>query len=164
MIQAPVVLHADWMADVAGRIRQPRLRELIASDPRMRLRFAARLSREQGLPEPELDGISPASRQILAAFAQDPARLVTLTGLVWNARLLARMVTREAMTPILGQFDRKDIVFALKLREFAPPEQSFGYEVGKLREFIDTAGLRCMLSWLRALPPGLSGRLRMAMS
>jgi hypothetical protein len=158
-----VVLHPDWLSDAAARIRQPRLRESFTADARMRARVAARLAVEQGLPEVETNGLNAASRQVIAALSQDPARLVTLTGLVWNARFLARMVTRDAVTPVLGQIDRKDLVFALKLREFAPAEASFGYEAGKLREFIETAGLRCILSWLKSLPPGLAGRLRMSL-
>lgn len=158
-----VALHADWLSDAATRIRQPRLRESFTADARMRARVAARLAAEQGLPDAETNVLNPASRQIIAALSQDPARLVTLTGLVWNARFLARMVTRDAVTPVLGQFDRKDLVFALKLMEFAPAETAFGYEAGKLREFMDTAGLRCMLSWLKSLPPGLAGRLRMSL-
>jgi hypothetical protein len=158
-----VALHADWLSDAATRIRQPRLRESFATDARMRARVAARLAAEQGLPDAEIQNLNAASRQIIAAISQDPARLVTLTGLVWNARFLSRMVTRDAVTPVLGQVDRKDLVFALKLREFAPAETSFGYEAGKLREFIETAGLRCVLSWLKSQPPGLAGRLRMSL-
>lgn len=158
-----VALHADWLSDAAARIRQPRLRESFANDARMRVRVAARLAAEQGLPDAETHGLNATSRQILASFSQDSARLVTLTGLVWNARFLARMVTRDAVTPVLGQIDRKDLIFALKLREFAPAEASFGYEAGKLRDFIETAGLRCVLSWLKSLPPGLAGRLRMSL-
>lgn len=158
-----VALHADWLSDAATRIRQPRLRESFAADARMRARVAARLAAEQGLPDAETHSLNAASRQILAALQHDPSRMVTLTGLVWNARFLARMVTRDAVTPVLAQIDRKDLIFALKLREFAPAEATFGYEAGKLREFIETAGLRCLLSWLKSLPPGLAGRLRMSL-
>ena len=132
-----VVLHPDWLSDAAARIRQPRLRESFTADARMRARVAARLAVEQGLPEVETNGLNAASRQVIAAFSQDPARLVTLTGLVWNARFLARMVTRDAVARVLGQIDRKDLVFAFKLREFAPAEASFGYEAGGLTPLDD---------------------------
>ena len=63
-----VALHADWLSDAAARIRQPRLRESFANDARMRVRVAARLAAEQGLPDAETHGLNATSRQILAAF------------------------------------------------------------------------------------------------
>ena len=155
-------LHPDWVGEIVARLKDDRLRDAVVSDPRMRARIAARLASEQGLPEPDLRGLLPTARQIITAYNTDTQRLVMLAGLLWNARLLARMVTRDAMANVMGQFDRADIVYAVKLREFAPPEQSTGFEPAKLREVVATSGLRCTLSWLKALPPGLAGRLRMS--
>lgn len=162
-MSAPVSLHGDWLNDAAARIRAPRLREAVAQDARMRARIANRLAEEQGLPQPEAQGLDASGRAIADALAQDSKRLVLLAGLVWNAKLLARMITREALASVLSQFERKDLVFAMKLKDFAPGEAQFGYEAGKLKEFIEAAGTRCLVSWIRALPVGIGGRLRMSL-
>ena len=159
----PISLHSDWLQDAASRISKPNLRDTLTQDNRMRARLANRLAEEQGLPAAEEEALDAAGRTISKVLADDAARLVLLTGLLWNARLLARMITNDALKPVLAQFDRKDVVFALKLKDFAPAEGQFGYEAGKLKEFIEAAGMRCLVSWMRSLPQGLGGRLRMAL-
>lgn len=160
-------LHPDWQADWAPTLRSRAVRAEIAADPRLRTRIGRLVADGLSLPRPDAAQISAGDLVAYRAALADPARLVRLSGLVWHARMLARLVAGQQLRAYAAAVDLDDIRLALGLRDLAPVDQgaaASGFDVARFAEIVDRDGTRLVVAFAEALAPAFHGRLMLTLA
>jgi len=155
----PSNIYAIWYERWSASFASERLGVEMASNPRVAERTNARMLRAFGVDGDA--GFKEEEHAALAICEHDPARLITLCGLVLNGSELRNCVSREAFSKLTENFADRDLRIALKLHAFHPSRSRFHTDMERLPDLVRRNGEACVNAWRRTVSEQMALRLQL---
>ncbi len=157
---ATVDFNPEWLLSWYQSVPDEMLREEIEQNPRVNKRVIDNILFVNGI-ENSNENIDPEIIEICALLNDNKGQFIELCGLALLGSLLRKIVDPSKLANYVEVFGEGKVQTAIRLNIDYQPFAFVTVDKENLLEFVNMAGVNCIVGWSQALSPFVGANLRM---